>query len=83
MPKPQSVTNPFYLLLLAAGVIFAVTCCAYGVMVVQALKPLPMSSPLLVWLQQHGTLMLAIEIGVLAVLMVAAFATDGYFNKEK
>jgi hypothetical protein len=83
MPKPQTATNPFYILLLAAGTIFAITCCAYGVMVVQSMKPFPLTSPLLVWLQQWGTLTLGIEIAVLATLVVAAFSTDSYFTREK
>ncbi len=82
MPRPQTMSNPFYLLLLVVGVLFAITACCYGVMMVQSRNPFPTSSPLLQWIEEWGTIALATEIGVLAVLMLAAFGTDGYWTKE-
>ena len=82
MSKPQTTTNPFYILLLIVGVAFAITACAYGVMIVQSMKPLPISSPLLTWLQQWGTIALSVELGLLAICMFGAFATDSYWAKK-
>jgi hypothetical protein len=38
MSKQKAIQNPFFILLLVAGTVFAVTACAYGVMAVQALR---------------------------------------------
>ena len=40
MSLRQTFSNPFYFLLMVAGVIFCVTACAYGVMTVRGLHDL-------------------------------------------
>src|SRR4051812_29598095 len=62
--------NPFYLLVVLAGVAFVVTACAQAATDLKQLRPgAPAESPaaiaLIAWLQAHGTRALAIELAVL------------------
>lgn len=83
MAKVTEARNPFYLLLLAVGVIFGITACAYVVMILQTSGPgLAPASPLLSFLERHGTLTLMVQLGLLAVLTAAAIGTDGMWDQR-
>ena len=82
MPLPKPV-NPFYLALVPAGIVFAVTACAYGVTTVRALNPHQSAEEgLSQVLDQHGMVILAVELAVLAILTVAAISTDDYWTRR-
>ena len=75
--------NPFYLALVPVGVIFAITACAYLVMSMRVLDPRRAEDTALVGLlEQHGTMILVIELVVLGVLTVAAIASDDFWMRR-
>ncbi|MBX9790560.1 MAG: hypothetical protein K2Y37_16700 [Pirellulales bacterium] len=74
--------NPFYVLLIGAGIAFSVTACAYGVMAFRALR---VGAPqveaagqggLLVFLDQYGAAIMGIELVVLGICTFCAMALD-------
>ena len=82
MPQPKPV-NPFYVALVPAGILFAVTACAYGVMTVQGLDPhRTVENGLIGLMNRHGLLTLVIELAVLAILTVAAIGTDDFWTRR-
>jgi hypothetical protein len=81
MPQ-KNLTNPFYVVLLAVGAVFAITACAYCVMTVRGLEPRPDEVGLMGLMSQHGLTILVIELIVLGLLTVAAIGTDGYWEPE-
>jgi hypothetical protein len=88
MPKPSAAFNPFYALLLVAGVVFAITACAYGVMAARFVEPAAASTPsssgqgLLNFLDRHGFTLLLVELLVLAAATFAAIGTDEYWTRR-
>jgi len=82
--KRSGPINPFYFVLVAAGMIFAVTACAYGVMTFLAMQDTyaDNTSKLLQFLEEHGGLLLTIELAVLAVATFAAIGTDSYWDRR-
>ena len=78
--------NPFYVLLVIAGVVFCLTATAYGVMTVQGLHPERAAEQseggrhMLVWLDEHGAGLLMGELAVLAVFTFAAIGTDNFWS---
>jgi len=81
--------NPFYVLLIGAGIIFSVTACAYGVMAFRALR---LGAPqveaagaggLLVVLDQHGGLIMTVELVVLAIFTFSAMALDSVRSRQE
>jgi hypothetical protein len=81
MPQPVP-TNPFYVLLLAVGVVFAITACAYCVMTVRGLEPGANEVGLMAVMSQHGLTILIAELVGLGVLTVAAIGTDEYWTRR-
>ena len=81
--------NPFYTLLIPAGLAFCVTGFAYGLMAFQEVNAGRMAieqttdHPLFRWLQAHGTTAILIELVILAVLTFGAIATDSWWMEEK
>ncbi|MEQ8786655.1 MAG: hypothetical protein RIC55_10170 [Pirellulaceae bacterium] len=81
-------TNPFYVLLMAAGTAFALTACAYGVMAVKMLDPAQVaeegdSSRFFVeTMDQHGMPIMLVELAVIALSTVAAIASDGFWSRR-
>lgn len=79
--------NLFYVLLIPAGFVFAVTAFAYGYMAFQAVNAIRAEAgahaghPLFQWLRAHGDAALLIQLALLAVLTVAAIATDNLWNR--
>lgn len=87
MIKLRGGGNPFYALLVVAGVVFVLTACAYGVMAFRQARPdsQPLAetdASLLGVLDRHGGLILAGEVVLLAVLTVAAIGTDDFWDRR-
>jgi hypothetical protein len=93
MNRSQKFANPFYSLLLVAGIAFALTATAYGVMAFRernAYAPLSTESavaanvehPLLTWMSQYGETALMAELAILAVCTFAAIGTDDYWQQK-
>jgi hypothetical protein len=82
MSKPKPPINPFYLLAMLFGVVFTLTACAYGVMMVHAnrVEGLPdRGQPgfdLMDLLNKRGAAILCVEIAGLAVFGIAAIYLD-------
>ena len=82
MPQQKPV-NPFYVALVPAGIVFAVTACAYGVMTVRGLDPHHAANDGLIRLmEQRGLVILVVELALLAVLTVAAIGTDDFWMRR-
>lgn len=83
MPKPTPA-NPFYVLLLIVGVLFALTACAYFVMALRGASPELSASPhrLIAFLEKYGLTALIVELVVLAVATLGAIATDNYWERR-
>jgi hypothetical protein len=87
--------NPFYVLLIIAGLLFAVTAMAYGVMAFRDARPrdnaisaasagpdVDRDHPLLQWLRRHGDIALLSELGALAIFTFAAIGTDTFWQRR-
>lgn len=89
MTLSQKFANPFYGLLLVAGIAFAITATAY---VVLAYRDRDMAAnvasdpaedhPLMMWMREHGQTALIGELAALAVFTVGAIATDDYWQRR-
>lgn len=78
-------TNPFYALLIAAGVIFTLTASAYGVMMLKAIRTLSpadleQDSGLLGFMDRHGLKVMSVELGLLALATCGVIGTDRYWS---
>ena len=83
MPRSKPV-NPFYAVLVVAGVTFALTATMYGVMTVRGLDSRsPEPEGIIAFIQQHGLTLMIIELVVLALLTIAAIGTDDYWMNGK
>jgi hypothetical protein len=86
--KLRRRTNPFYVLLILAGVAFGLTACLYGIAMVRHLHGGRMGidpaarSPLIRWVDQYGTGLMIGELVVLGVATGAAIVTDPYWTGE-
>jgi hypothetical protein len=80
-------TNPFYVLLVLAGVAFAVTACAYGVMAFTELRspgaPSAEPHPLLVFMDKNGVKLMLAEVAVLALATFGAMGLDSYWTNQE
>jgi hypothetical protein len=81
--------NPFYVLLVIAGAVFAVTACAYGITAMRALRShrdvaeaSPQATALTEFIDEYGNRLLVGELVVLAVATVGAISTDGYWTRR-
>jgi hypothetical protein len=89
MTRSRKFANPFYGLLLIAGVAFAMTAIAFGVM---AFRDRDMAAknpgaavedhPLMAWMSDHGETALLSELAALAVFTVGAIATDDFWQRR-
>jgi hypothetical protein len=86
MATKRKAKNPFYVLLVLAGVVFLVTALAYGVMTVRLSRPSGGSADsnpaLMQFMREKGGRLLAIELAVLGVLTVAAIGSDNYWERR-
>lgn len=87
MPRKKPI-NPFYMLVGIVGTAFVLTAVAYGVMAYRALRFVPTTAagegehPLLSWMQAHGNTALGVEVFLLIVLTLAAFATESIWERR-
>jgi hypothetical protein len=88
MRQYKKSANPFYALLVAAGVAFVVTAAAYCVMAyrereaVMTAESTEDEHPLMIWMSQHGTTALLTELGILAVCTFGAIGTDDFWQRR-
>lgn len=92
MRRSKKSANPFYALLLIAGLAFAITATAYGVMAFRERETLFATSiesassgvehPLMSWMSRHGETALMAELALLAVATFAAIGTDDYWQRR-
>jgi hypothetical protein len=91
MRRSNKFANPFYALLLTAGIAFSLTATAYGVMAFREARPAPLTTssvvnavehPLMAWMSEHGETALMIELAALAVFTFGAIATDDYWQRR-
>ena len=81
--------NPFYFLLLVAGIAFLLTSVAYGFMAFQelhfaeAFAARHATHPLVAWLRSYGNHALVVELVALALCTVAAMGTDHYWEERR
>jgi hypothetical protein len=89
MKRSEKFANPFYGLLLVAGIAFAITATAYGVMAFRdrdvaeaGMNVQNEDHPLMTWMGEHGTGLLLAELGFLAVFTIGAIATDDHWQRK-
>ncbi len=93
MLRSKKSSNPFYLLLVIAGLSFVITATAYVVMAFRDARPAEeraaattsaanVEHPLMVWMRHHGDAALLTELGFLAVFTFAAIGTDSYWQRR-
>jgi hypothetical protein len=80
MSQPK-VKNPFYLLLLVVGTLFAITACGYGAMTVRMIEPHAFTAGDR-FFDTYGLWLMVGELGVLAVLTFLAIGTDDYWVRR-
>ena len=92
MPRGRQRTNPFYVLLVAIGIAFTVTACAYFVMALRgstasgprspAAAATDVQSPqaLIEFLDHHGVKLLVAELALLALATCGAIGTDNWWS---
>lgn len=82
MAKPKEPLNWFYIPLLASGVVFFLTACAYGVMVYRGTRTDLLlageTAPggLLTFLDERGMQLMGIELAVLALATIGTIGLD-------
>ena len=89
-------TNPFYVLLVVTGLVFAITACGFGVMTFTDVHGPELldaaqqesagrltSHPLFAFLDKHGTKTLLIELVVLALATIGCIATDSWLETRQ
>lgn len=89
--RSKKSANPFYVLLVIAGMSFAITATAYVVLAFRESRPVATADsagiaiqehPLMVWMSRHGNATLLAELGFLAVFTFAAIGTDSYWQRR-
>lgn len=79
--------NPFYVLLVVAGIAFSITAFAYFVMTLKGAQApggaaSPAGAALLEFLDDYGAIAMAIELVLLGVATVGAISTDRYWMRR-
>jgi hypothetical protein len=91
VPRSNKFANPFYSLLLVAGIAFSLTATTYGVMAFREVRPAAIGveqaesvppHPLMAWMSRHGELALISELVFLAVFTLGAIGTDDYWQRR-
>lgn len=95
--KPQSATNPFYVLLIIAGILFVITACAYFTMALReaggALREAGggrheaggvsiAAHSFATLVSRHGLTALTVELILLAIATFGAIGTDEYWSRR-
>ena len=80
MAKPREPFNPFYVLVIALGVAFAVTAFAYGTMAYRAISPaaaeIDRGPGLMSLVDRYGVRTMGVELGLLGGASFAAMWLD-------
>jgi hypothetical protein len=77
--KTKEPINPFYILVVVLGVVFAITSCAYGTMAYRAIAPAAdrnVGQGLMAFLDRYGVQALAVELTFLALAAFGAMGLD-------
>lgn len=84
--EEKKPVNPFYVALVILGTLFAITACAYGVMMLVTIRegdvpmtattPLSEQHPMMLFMDRHGFRLLLWELGLLALAIMLAMTTD-------
>lgn len=89
MPRSRKSTNPFYVLLVVAGVAFVLTAMSFWIMSLDRLQSAGPAAdgqraphPLVEWLDAHGMTALAVELVLLGIGTVGAIGTDDYWQRR-
>ena len=89
MNQRKKRVNPFYVVLVIAGVAFVVTACAYGVMAVKQMhvsyvpvEQVQADASFVGFMDEHGATVMMIELAVLGVATFAAMGTDRFWTGE-
>ena len=87
MKPSKKSANPFYALLIIAGIVFVVTAAAYGVMAVREAHGTATNEPvaehtLMRWMSLHGNTALLVELAILGTCTFGAIATDDYWQRR-
>ncbi len=84
MPRSRRRTNPFYVLLVAVGMAFTITACAYFVLALRgdARRRQQAEPPgqLMVFMDRHGVSLIVGELVLLALGTVGAITTDSWWT---
>ncbi len=92
MRRSNKFANPFYALLLVAGITFALTATAYGVMAFREARPVSIESvqtasvtphPLMEWMSRYGETALMTELVLLGIFTFGAIGTDDYWQRAR
>ena len=95
MAKQRRPINPFYILLVVTGLVFALTACGFGVMtftdvhgteILEAAGaekvPAGQDHTLFAFLDQSGMKVMLIELAVLAVATVGCIVLDTWYERR-
>jgi hypothetical protein len=75
--------NPLYVAAVSVGILFAITACAFVVMMLKDGDPqVGENAGLIRLLDRHGVLILVVELVVLAVLTVGAISSDDFWTRR-
>jgi hypothetical protein len=89
MAKVKEPTNPFYVVLLVAGVLFFVTASTYFVMTLRRdrmgrqSQSVVQANGLMQFMDERGGQLLAGELVLLGICTAAAMASDGYWSRRQ
>ncbi len=84
MSKRKKPVNPFYVLLVLAGLAFLVTACTYGVMSYRAVEMAGGAledDGLMRWIDDNGIMLMLAQVGFIGLFSVVAMATDSYWDR--
>jgi hypothetical protein len=87
MAKRLEAINPFYIVLVVVGILFALTACAYGVMALRAVavrsgEASASGQSLMQFLDRYGMWVMIGELAVLALATFGAIGTDDYWTRR-
>lgn len=88
MSQEPKATNPFYILLMVVGAVFALTASAYFVMALRMKTPdvasLDSAAPLtlVTFLDRYGIKLMLWELAALAIATFAAIGTDNFWIRR-
>lgn len=91
MRRSNKFSNPFYVLLVIAGITFALTAFAYGILATRSnagfrapaqTSTISPEHALMKWMREYGNAALLTELAVLALCTVGAIGTDEYWQRR-